>query len=249
MYEILWWKQAAVLGDKCIWNQTQSCPTTNQKWYKLPKRQSTKQQHTQDPSCLQARACQVQKDDTVALKEGTRYTTWAQEVPALLLCKSGEYNNRSQTASSNFQERCNNAISENTMNFPQNTPVESKNHIQTWTRSIDSRLTLKTKPQRKQRQRNTWHAGECWCHTDNHKHPRLHVITAITRGNLTEWLPKTAQRLYHQRLAREQRWNTTRHANILNILKWYGSCWWCYTERRVHSNTQFNKNRHQNNSI
>ena len=59
-----------------------------------------------------------------------RYTTWAQEVPSLRLCERGEYNNRSQTASSNLQERCSNAISENTMNSPQNTPVQGVNHIQ-----------------------------------------------------------------------------------------------------------------------
>ena len=71
------------------------------------------------------------------------------------------------------------------MNFPQNTPVQSKNHIQTWTRSIHSRLTVKKKTQGKKRQRNTWHAVECWHDTDNYKHPRLHENKAITMGNLT----------------------------------------------------------------
>ena len=33
------------------------------------------------------------------------------------------------------------------MNFPQNTPIQSKNHIQISTRSIHTRLALKTKPQ------------------------------------------------------------------------------------------------------
>ena len=79
-------------------------------------------------------------------KRGTRYTTWAQEVPSLLLCGRGEYDNRSQTKSINFLARCSNAISENTINSPQNTPAQSKNHIQTWTRSNHSRLPFKTKP-------------------------------------------------------------------------------------------------------
>ena len=110
-------------------------------------------------SHLQAIACQVQKEDKTTLKErGTRYTTRASEVPSILLCERGEYDNRSQMASSNFQERCSNAISENTLNSPQNTTVQSKNHIKTWTRSIHSTLALKTKLQGKQIQRNTWHA-------------------------------------------------------------------------------------------
>ena len=61
-----------------------------------------------------------------------------------------EYNNRSQTTSCKLQERCSNAISENTINS-QNTPVQSKNHIQTQTRSIHSRMAVKTKPQGNQR--------------------------------------------------------------------------------------------------
>ena len=41
----------------------------------------------------------------------------------------GEYNNRSQSTSSNLQERCCNAVTENTMNS-QNTPIQNQNHIQ-----------------------------------------------------------------------------------------------------------------------
>ena len=37
MSEILSRNPAAVPGDRCIWNQTHSCPTTNQKWYNLSK--------------------------------------------------------------------------------------------------------------------------------------------------------------------------------------------------------------------
>ena len=63
------------------------------------------------PLHLQARACQVQKEDTATFKERyTRYTTWAQEVPSLLLCKRGQYNNRSQTTSRNLQQRHSNGI-------------------------------------------------------------------------------------------------------------------------------------------
>ena len=50
VHEILWWNPVAVPGDRCIWNQTGSFPTTNQIWYKLPKRQRTRQQHTQTHS-------------------------------------------------------------------------------------------------------------------------------------------------------------------------------------------------------
>ena len=50
-------------------------------------------------------------------------------------------------------------------------------------------------------------------------------------------LPATAQRLYHQRLTTEQRSNTTRHVNILDILRWYGTDQWGYTQRQTCSNT------------
>ena len=166
---------------------------------------------------------------------GTWYTKWDWEFPLLLLCKRDEYNNRSQTASSNLQERCSNTTSENPKNS-QNTPVESKNHIQIWTRSIHSRLALKTKLQGKQKWRNTWHAVECWCHTDNYKHPRLHNDTAITIGNLTRWSPTTTQRLYHQRLAKEQRSNTKRNQSTLDISRWNGSDQWGYIQRQTCSN-------------
>ena len=43
----------------------------------------------------------------------------------------------------------------------QNTPIQSKNHIQTGTRSIHSRLAFKAEPQGKERQRNTWDAVDC----------------------------------------------------------------------------------------
>ena len=71
--------------------------------------------------------------------------------PSLPLCGRGEYKYRSQTAKSNLQEKYSNGISDNTINSPQNTPVQNGNHIQILTRSIHSRLALKTTPQRKQR--------------------------------------------------------------------------------------------------
>ena len=46
------------------------------------------------------------------------------------------------------------------MNSPQNMPEMSRNHIQTLSRPIHSRLSLEIKPQGKQRLRNTWPAVE-----------------------------------------------------------------------------------------
>ena len=68
-----------------------------------------------------------------------------------------------------------------------------------------------------------------WHITNNYKHSRYHDITAITTCNLTRWSPTATQRLYHQRLAREQRSNTTRHENISDISRWYDSDQWGYT--------------------
>ena len=186
-----------------------SCHTTNQKQYKLPKRQSTRQQHTYTHHNSKQEPVKYRNKIEQHWKRGTMFTTWSQKAPSLLLCERGEYNNnRSQTTSSNLYKRCSNAISENT-----------------------------TKPQGKRRQRNTWHAVDFWHHTDNYKHPRLHDDTAITTGNLTRWSPTSAQRWYHQRLAREQRSNTTRHVIILDILRWYSSDLWGYTQRQTCSNT------------
>ena len=150
----------------------------------LPKRQSTKQQHTQIYCIWKQEPVKCRKQIYQHWMRGTRYTAWAQEVPSLLLCLRGEYNNKSQTTSRNLQERCSNAISENTMNSPQNTPVQSENHILTWTTSIHSRPPLKTKPQRK---RNTW---KCSLNADTiqtTKNTQMHDDTAITVGNLTRW--------------------------------------------------------------
>ena len=40
-------------------------------------------------------------------------------------------------------------LSENTMNSSQNTPIQSQNHIQTWTRPVHCILALQAKPQEK----------------------------------------------------------------------------------------------------
>ena len=66
--------------------------------------------------------------------------------------------------------------------------------------------------------------------------PRLHDDTAVTTGNLTRQSSTTAQRLYHQILARVKI-NTTRHANVLDISWWYGSDQCSYTQRQMYSNT------------
>ena len=72
--------------------------------------------------------------------------------------KRGEYYHRLQITSRNIQKLHSNNITETTMNSTQNTPIQSQNHIQAWTRSIHSRLAFQTKPQGKQKCGNTWHA-------------------------------------------------------------------------------------------
>ena len=56
----------------------------------------------------------------------------------------------------------------NTLNFTQNTPIQSQNHIQAWIRFVHNRLAFQTKPQGKQRCRNTWHAVKYLCNTNNY---------------------------------------------------------------------------------
>ena len=227
MYEIVLWNPATGPQEKFIWNQTWSCPTTNQKWYIFPKRQSTRQQHTQIHHVCNQVPVKCRKKIQQHWKRGTRYTTQAQEVPLLLLCERGECNNRSQTTSSNFQERCSNAISENTMNSPQNTPVQSKNHIHNWTRSVHGRLALQTQPQGKQRQRNAWHVVECWCHTDNYKHARLHGNTTVTTGNLTRYLTYNSSKIISSDAGQRTGINyhkTCKHTGYFEMI-WQWSLW------------------------
>ena len=47
-------------------------------------------------------------------------------------------------------------LSENTMNSTQNTQIQSQHHMQAWTRFV-LRLAFQTKPQGKQKCRNTWY--------------------------------------------------------------------------------------------
>ena len=63
-----------VPGDRYIWSQTWSCPTTNQKWYKLPKRQGTRQQHTQTHHVCQQKP----------VKCGKRYSNIEREALGIL---------------------------------------------------------------------------------------------------------------------------------------------------------------------
>ena len=63
MSEILWWNLATACRGRCIWKCTQNCPTTNQKWYKLTKRQSTRQLHTQtNHICKQEPARNIERE-------------------------------------------------------------------------------------------------------------------------------------------------------------------------------------------
>ena len=97
----------------------------------------------------------VEKKIQLHRKRNTKYTKQTQKVPSLLLCDRSEHNHRPQTTSSNIQKRCSNTVTETMINSTQNTPIKSQDHIKAWTRFIHSRLALKTKPQGKQRQRNT----------------------------------------------------------------------------------------------
>ena len=91
-----------------------------------------------------ARASQVQKDLQQHRKRSTRYAIWTQKVPSLLFCKRAEYNYRSQTANYNIWKRHSNIITEITTHSTQNTPIQSWDHIQTWTGSNHSRLAVQT---------------------------------------------------------------------------------------------------------
>ena len=124
------------------------------------------------------------------------------------------------------------------MNSTQNTSIQSQDHKQIWARFIHSRLAVQAKAQGKQRCRNTWHTVKYWCHANNYQHTRLHDSTWVTTGNVTRWVPAAPWRTYHQRLAREQRSNTTRHEDILDILRWYGSDWWSYSKLKVYSDAR-----------
>ena len=99
--------------------------------YKLPKTQSSRQQHIHTHCICKQELVKCRKKIQQHWKRGTRYITWAQEAPSLPLCQRGQYNNRSQTASSILQEICSNATYciDNTMNFSQNMQVQSKNQI------------------------------------------------------------------------------------------------------------------------
>ena len=158
-------------------------------------------------------------------KRSTRYTMWTQKVPQLLLCRRGTYNHRSQTPSSNLQKRCTKTITETITHSAQyRVRIIYKSGPDIFVADWLSRPNHK-----ENRCRNTWHAIKYWCRTNNYIHPRLHDNIGTTTGTVTGWTPTTAQRTYHQRLAREQRSNTLRHENILDILRWHGSDWLGYT--------------------
>ena len=101
-------------------------------------------------------------------KRSTRHTIWAGTIPPLLFCKRGECNYRSQTTQSQYLKKMLQHFYMETasMNSTKITSIQSENHIPAWTRSIHSRLSIQTKPQLRQRCRNTGHAGRYQCNTD-----------------------------------------------------------------------------------
>ena len=59
-------------------------PTINQKWYKLPKRESNRQQNPQTHwFCKNLSGCQAQKRYINIERAGTKYTTWTWEGPII----------------------------------------------------------------------------------------------------------------------------------------------------------------------
>ena len=88
-------------------------------------------------------------------KRSVKHTTWFREVPSLLLCQGGKYNNRPQTPGTSLQKRCSYIVTETRAYTTQNSPIKIKNNLQTWMRSVRSRLPIKPKLQRKQRWWNT----------------------------------------------------------------------------------------------
>ena len=127
---ILWWNKAIIHRDRCICSWTGSCPTTNVKWYNFPL------------SSMEKRDRNIERE---AL--GTLYT---QKFHHYSLMRQISII-RSQTTSCNIQKRCNKTITGTTVISTQNTPIQSQNYIQVWTRSIHSWLALqKKKPQGKQ---------------------------------------------------------------------------------------------------
>ena len=138
-----------------------SCSTTNQKQYKLPKRQSTRQQHPQTPAFAGKSLSNVERIYSNIQREALGILHSLEKLHHYCFVREVSIITDHKPLVANLQKMSDYAISENTMNSPQNTSVQSKNNIQTWTRSICSRLALYTKPLGKQRRRNTWHAVEC----------------------------------------------------------------------------------------
>ena len=74
----------------------------------------------------------------------------------------------------------------------------------------------------------------------SYRQPQTYQIatqTAITTGNITRRSPKIAKRVHHQGLVREQRPDTTRHTNVLDILRWHDGDWWHHTQGQACSYT------------
>ena len=162
-------------------------------------------------------------------KRGTRYITWTCKVPVLLLCKRGEHNHRSQTTSSNLQKRCSNTITESKMN-------STKIH------QYKDRVIYKSEPE-------LFIAD--WLCRQNKENKDVEIPGIQLNTNTTQTTPKSKiawqyrnynrqlhmmktynrSKTHHQRLAREQRSNATRHENMLDILRWHGSDWQGYNEK------------------
>ena len=97
------------------------------------------------PIIFASKSIQCREEIQQYRKRSIRYITWPRKIPSLLLCKRGEYNYRLQANSGNIQERHGNIIAKTTVNTLQNTPIESQNYIQSWSRLLHCGLVIQTK--------------------------------------------------------------------------------------------------------
>ena len=94
----------------------------------------------------------------------------------------GNYNYGSQTTAINLQERHSNTIPETPMYMSNNSLIQNKDTIQAWTRPMQSRLVVMTKPWREEGQRNTLQEDKHWHVTYSNRHSRMYFIVKHTAG-------------------------------------------------------------------
>ena len=109
----------------------------------------------------------VAEEDIAILKEKHWAYYKVLKIPSILLCVRGKYNYGSQTTNKHIQKGCSYIIIEASTNSVKNTPNRVR-IIEAWTRPIHSGLAVQTKPQEKERHRNSRHAVKYPCNTINY---------------------------------------------------------------------------------